>query len=99
MSVTEKAKAAPRAAGFPPHSPTAPAAVPPTHHPPHLEMMAHPPGAAPAPQQPAGVTAGLGLGRGVTEGGDGGGGLPDWCHDSGENLPVVYQHVLEAVSE
>jgi hypothetical protein len=25
--------------------------------------------------------------------------LPDWCKDSGKNLPLVYQHVLEAVSE
>ena len=94
ISVVEKAKAAPPATSIPPHSPTAPT-FPSSHHPSHLEMMPHPPGAASAAQQPASP----GFGGGVTEGGDGGGGLPDWCHDSGENLPVVYQHVLEAVSE
>ncbi|KAK7087724.1 hypothetical protein V1264_021736 [Littorina saxatilis] len=99
--VESKPAASPQPANLPPQSPTA-TSVPQTfHHPSHPEMMAHPPGVP--PQHAAQLAGAPGL-SGVPEGGDGSRrlsevsrGLPDWCQDSGQNLPVLYQQVLEAV--
>ncbi|KAL8562048.1 hypothetical protein ACOMHN_031819 [Nucella lapillus] len=81
--VERKAKAASQSSAAPPQSPTS------TTFPPAHALL----GSTPEPQAPTVLASA------AHHPGEGARGLPEWCHDSGNSLPVVYQHVLEAVLE